>query len=99
MEGAGVNEERALGLTVLIGWAICCALVALSGCVQFAPATPAVPVVMPPVEQSERVIILPWSGRLTTVREMPAVTTVPGDAPWWMTNAIRFVEDANALSH
>ena len=81
MEGAGVNEERALGLTVLIGWAICCALVALSGCVQFAPATPAVPVVMPPVEPSTRpVIVLP-------------------DAPWWVPNARRFVEDADALSH
>ena len=87
-----MTEERALGLTMLLGWAICCVLVALSGCVQFAAATPAVPVVMPLVEQSECVIILPGSDRLTIVREMPTVTTLPGGAPWWATNAIRWLE-------
>ena len=30
-EGAGVREERVLGLVVLIGWAVASALVALSG--------------------------------------------------------------------
>ena len=86
-----MNEERALGLTVILGWAICCALVALSGCVQFAPVSPVVPVVMPPVEPSEYRVILPGTMGLTPVREMPAVTTVPGSAPWWVTNAIRWI--------
>ena len=81
MEGAGVREERVLQGAIWLFLAIICAVALLSGCVQFAPATPAVPVVMPPAEPATRpVIVLP-------------------DAPWWVPNARRFVEDTNALSH
>jgi hypothetical protein len=88
-----MTEERALGLTMLLGWAICCVLVALSGCVQFAAATPAVPVVMPPVERSEYRVILPGDRAwLSPASECPPVL-VPADAPLWIRNAVRWLEE------